>query len=356
MSPDRVASDAPSVLPWLVEPLAAALHDQRGHALLVQGAQGAGQFEFAVALARAWLCEMPAEDRPRGLACGRCESCHLATSDQVHPDLCVLLPEARHLALGWWQAVDGPESGEGKKKPSEWISIRQVRAAIEFSVLTRGRGRLKVVVIDPAERMPTAAASALLKLLEEPQGNLRLVLGCGDPEALMPTVRSRCHAVTLPTPDPAVAARWLAAAGLADADVLLAASGGQPLAALEREALGLDAALWRRLPELVAKADAQPLGRLPIPLVVESMQKLCHDALLAAFGVAPRYFPKGSVPGSAELPRLVAWGQWLRSMARHAEHPWNAPLMLESLLQQGREALASGVRRNAKTDSVHSGQ
>ncbi len=340
------------LLPWLAASLAAALREQRGHALLVHGAEGAGQFEFAIALARAWLCETPAAARPHGLACGHCESCHLATADQVHPDLCVLLPDALHLTLGWRQKTDEPESTEGKKKPSEWISIRQVRAAIEFSTLTRGRGRLKVVVIHPAERMPQAAASALLKLLEEPQGSQRFLLACGDATALMPTVRSRCHAVVLPAPDPTQAAQWLEDAGLTDAPILLAASGGHPLAALQRQAMGLDAALWARLPALVAAGDAEPLVKLPVALVIESLQKLCHDAMLAVCGVAPRFFPAGSLTITTDLRSLTDWGQALRRVARHAEHPWNASLMLESLVLQGRSALG-GQRRQATRFSVN---
>jgi DNA polymerase-3 subunit delta' len=334
-------------LPWLAAPLADALREQRGHALLVHGPDGAGQFEFAIALARAWLCESPAGERPQGLACGHCESCHLATADQVHPDLCVLLPDALHVTLGWRQKTDGPESAEGKKKPSEWISIRQVRAAIEFSTLTRGRGRLKVVVIHPAERMQQAAASALLKLLEEPQGGQRFVLACGDATALMPTVRSRCHGVALPAPDPLQAAQWLADAGLAEAPVLLAASGGQPLAALQRKALGLDGVLWARLPALVAAGDIEPLAKLPVSLVIESLQKLCHDAMLAVFGAAPRYFPAGSVHAGADLDlrSLTDWAMSLRRVARHADHPWNAGLMLESLVLQGRHALGAERKR-----------
>jgi len=349
-----VQASTPGILPWLGAPLAEALRNQRGHALLVQGAQGAGQFEFAIALARAWLCESPASERPDGLACGRCESCRLVGADQVHPDLRVLMPEAQHLALGWQQPGDATDTGAGKKKPSEWISINQVRAAIEFSALTSGRGRLKVIVIHPAERMPPAAASALLKLLEEPQGGQRFVLGCGDAAALLPTVRSRCHALALPTPDPAIAARWLGEAGLAGAEVLLAASGGAPLAALERHAMGLDAGLWVKLPALAAAGDAQALQQLPVPLVIDSLHKLCHDAMLAACGVRPRYFPAASVQANADLARLAEWEQSLRRAARRADHPWNAALMVESLVLQGSRALSRPGASAARPDSVHS--
>jgi DNA polymerase-3 subunit delta' len=345
----------PAALPWLEASLVEALRTQRGHALLVHGPQGAGQFEFAIALARAWLCETDLVDRPRGLACGRCESCHLATADQVHPDFCVLLPEAMHVELGWRQKTDEAESSDGKKKPSEWISIKQVRAAIEFSTLTRGRGKLKVIVIHPAERMPRAAASALLKLLEEPQGGQRFVLACGDAAALMPTVRSRCQALGLPAPDAQQAARWLADAGLADAETLLAASGGQPLVALRYRELGLDGALWTRLPALVAAGHAQPLAGLPVALVVESLQKLCHDAMLAGCGVAPRFFPVGTLPAAANMRHLTDWSRALRSVARHADHPWNAGLIVESIVLQGQQALAQvpDGARGARVDSLH---
>jgi DNA polymerase III subunit delta' len=196
------------VLPWLVEPLRQAVLAQRGHALLVHGGEGAGQWPFALELARAWLCEGRPEDRPDGLACGRCASCHLVRDDQVHPDLCVLLPESLHVRLGWWQRDDEREKiDSGARKPSEWIKIEQVRAAIAFANQTRSRARPKVIVIHPAERLQPIAASALLKLLEEPQGGLRLILASADAASLLPTVRSRCQALTLPAPQAAQAAR-----------------------------------------------------------------------------------------------------------------------------------------------------
>jgi len=341
---------AGSMLPWLDAPLQAALRDQRGHALLVHGADGAGQLSFAIGLARAWLCEGASEARTGGLACGRCASCHLMQSDQVHPDLFMLLPEAVHLQIGWWQKDDDREKLESaSRKPSEWIRVEQVRAAIEFATQTRSRAQPKVIVIHPAERLQTIAASALLKLLEEPQGGLRLVLASADAANLLPTVRSRCHAIALTTPDPALAARWLRETGLEDAELLLAAAGGQPLAALERHAQGLEGALWRRLPALVAAGDALPLSKLPLPLVVESLQKLCHDALAVAVGAAPRFFPAGSL----SLPRarhaaLSEWNRSLTRVARSVMHPWNAPLLLEALLGEGKRALSP------ESDSVHS--
>jgi len=60
----------PTLAPWLQRQLN-ELRQQRGHALLLVGPSGLGQYELALALARSWLCETPTE---RG-ACGQCGSC-----------------------------------------------------------------------------------------------------------------------------------------------------------------------------------------------------------------------------------------------------------------------------------------
>jgi len=49
-----------------------ALLAQRGHAWLLQGPSGLGQYSLALEMVRAWLCDSPT---PQG-ACGQCASCH----------------------------------------------------------------------------------------------------------------------------------------------------------------------------------------------------------------------------------------------------------------------------------------
>ncbi len=343
-----VGADGQLPLPWLGKPLQEALRTQRGHALLVHGLQGTGQFELSLCLAQAWLCEGEGASKP----CGTCNSCHLVQA-RSHPDLLVLLPEALRESLGWGGADD--EDGEGKSskaKPSKEIKVEAVRAAVGFSQSTSARGRAKVVVVHPAERMNAISANTLLKTLEEPPGIARFVLSCGAPDSLLPTIRSRCQAVPLGLPPSDVASAWLAQHKVAQPEVMLAAAGGQPLEALAWVQEGIDAVSWTRFPKQLAGGETAPVAGWPLPLLIDAMQKLCHDAMCLASGAPPRYFPPVSLPTGASLPALAAWSKALRDAQRHAEHPWNMPVMVESLVLQAAQALKSPLA--AKPPSVHS--
>ena len=78
---------ASDLAPWIAAQ-ATALLAQRGHAWLLAGPSGLGQYSLALTLVRAWLCEQPSAQG----ACGQCSSCH-AIDVRTHADLCVLMPE-----------------------------------------------------------------------------------------------------------------------------------------------------------------------------------------------------------------------------------------------------------------------
>lgn len=333
-------------LPWLAATLAAALATHRGHALLVHGAPGVGALPFALVLAQAWLCEGEGEGvagaPARGLAarpCGRCGSCRLVQS-RVHPDLLVLLPETLRRAHGWPLGGDKEEE-DAKKKPSRQIRIDEVRALIDWATRTSARGRGKVAVLHPAEALNLQSANALLKTLEEPPPGTRLVLTAGDPALLLPTVRSRCQRLPLAPPPTEMAADWLAAQGVAQPGVLLAACSGRPLDALALAQAGVDAAAWSALPAAMARGQAAALSGWPVPRVVDALQKLCHDAMARASGAAAQYFPTDRVPAGGAWPALAAWSQDLARAARNEDHPWQEALMIDSLVTQARLALAA---------------
>jgi DNA polymerase-3 subunit delta' len=348
-----VGRDGRVPLPWLEAPLRQTLRTQHAHALLIHGPRGVGQFELALTLAQGWLCEAAAPATP---PCGACAACRLVQAHS-HPDLLVLLPEALREPLGW-DAPGGEDEAAsdkpGKAKPSKDIKVEAVRAAVVFAQTTSARGRGKAVVLHPAERMNSVAANTLLKTLEEPPGNARFALACAAVDALLPTIRSRCQTLALGLPPTAQAAAWLAEQSVKEPAVMLAAAGGQPQEALEWSGQGIDANLWTRMPMLVKRGEASAFAAWPLARMIDALQKLCHDSACVALGATPRYFPAGSITPGATLDALSQWMRELNRSARHAEHPWHAALMLEALIQRGREALTVPPPARGTHVSVHS--
>jgi DNA polymerase III subunit delta' len=337
-------------LPWLQEPLQAALHTQRGHALLVHAAPGLGALQFVLCLAQSWLCEQktPAADVAESAdtapwACGRCGSCKLVQS-RVHPDLLLLMPETLRRDHEWPLHGDKAEGEDSKRKPSKYIRVDDVRLMIDWAVKTSARGQGKVALIHPGEALNVQAANALLKTLEEPAPGTRLVITAADPSLLLPTVRSRCQHLRLPVPNRETAQSWLQAQGVKEPQVLLQAASGRPLDAWALAQGGLDAATWAKLPQALARGASAAFAGLAVPQAVDVLQKICVDAMASAAGAAPQFFPASAVfaPGqlAQRLPALSAWAEALGRVARHDNHPWNEGLLIESLVGQGARAFA----------------
>jgi DNA polymerase-3 subunit delta' len=324
--------------PWIRQQLRQLLA-QRGHAWLLHGPSGLGQYSLALSLAQAWLCDRPTADG----ACGECHSCH-QVAVRSHTDLAVLMPETVMQALGWPLSEQAQkEIDDKKRKPSREIRVDAMRDALEFAQRTSGRGRGKAVLVYPAERMNQVTANALLKTLEEPPGDMRFVLATEAAHQLLPTIRSRClaHSLAWPAPDEAIA--WLREEGVAPdaASVLLRAAGGRPEDALRLHGRGLDAATWARWPKALARGDVALLSDWGPADLVEALQKLCHDLLALRSGATPRFFEAADLPPPASVAALTGWWRSLAATARSVEHPFNAGLFTEDLVSQARSALHS---------------
>ena len=192
--------------PWLQHQLTGLIH-RPGHALLLQGASGLGQYELGLALAAAWLCHAPTSAG----ACGVCPSCH-GIEVRAHADLSVLMPETDMLVLNWPLSEKAQKDIDDKKrKPSKEIRVEAMRDLLGFTQTTGANANGKVVLIYPAERMNTITANTLLKTLEEPAGRTRFILASAAAHELLPTVRSRCQVHPMQWPSMAEGLRLVAA-------------------------------------------------------------------------------------------------------------------------------------------------
>ena len=122
------------------------------------------------------------------------------------------------------------------------IVVDDARAIAAFLRLTPAEGGWRVVLVDGADEMNRNAASALLKILEEPPRNALLLLVAHSPGRLLPTIRSRCRRFPL-APLPAAVVRRLRSQYRPDlpeaqAETLTAFSGGSIGRALDLAAAG----------------------------------------------------------------------------------------------------------------------
>ncbi|PKF62600.1 DNA polymerase III subunit delta' [Psychromonas sp. psych-6C06] len=152
------------------------------HGLLFTGNSGLGKFKLAQQTAKYLLCS----NKQHSDACGKCHSCHLFEAHN-HLDFHLLQSES-----------------------NKAIGIEQVRNLIDALNERPHLGDNKVVVIKEAQLLTTAAANALLKTLEEPQGNSYIILLARTHHQLMPTLYSRIQHTHIHPPSDAELVNWLA--------------------------------------------------------------------------------------------------------------------------------------------------
>lgn len=181
--------------------------------LLVHGLPGTGRQSLALWLARLLVCSGPPPETP----CGTCPGCRLAL-DLQHPDIHWFFPlprpkgvagpekladaleAARHDVLAERRAdpLYQPPAGE-----PVGLYLAQARTIRRLGSSRPAMADRQVFIIGNAELLvpqeaSEEAANAMLKILEEPPPSTTFILTAADPDALLPTLRSRLLPVRLP--------------------------------------------------------------------------------------------------------------------------------------------------------------
>ncbi|MCD8548417.1 MAG: DNA polymerase III subunit delta' [Aeromonadaceae bacterium] len=302
--------------PWLIphwqQFLQGAQQGRLAHAWLLCGASGSGKGELARRFANQVLCQSPNQGSP----CGHCHACTLLARGH-HPDL--HQPEVSGRSLG----------------------VDTIRALIGQLSVSPQLGQAKVAIVPQAQCMTESAANALLKTLEEPPGAAYLFLLTDQPNALLPTIVSRCRRL-LVQPDEACALSWLKQqpAGQAATAMHLRLNQGAPLATLAYLEAGLETQrqqLCQQLWGLVAR-QGRP-GELvklleSLPLGLSWLQLLLLDALKRQQGLAPAALVMQDclplLDGLAAKPTAQLLGL-LRGLGRLQEEARQNPLFNVSL-------------------------
>jgi DNA polymerase III delta' subunit len=176
-----------------------------GHAYLFCGDPGVGKFCAALELACALLCE--SNDQAPCYTCANCRK----VLNNTHPDFHVILPvslDPSHKASdnklsqkGWeyltslvQEKIAAPYVPLTYKSvpsiPVEWL--KEVNHAILRGSVS---GPRTVAILSGVDVMGKESANAMLKTLEEPPANTYLILTSDRPQAVLPTIVSRCQIV-----------------------------------------------------------------------------------------------------------------------------------------------------------------
>ena len=311
---------------------------QLPHSLLISGQRGIGKFDLARSFAESLLCENPTNASE---ACGACMACGWLAQGN-HPDFRLLQSEA--LTAEENEAAEAPS----KKKPSQQITIDQVRALDDFLHVGTHRHGARIVLVNPAEAMNRSTANSLLKSLEEPIASTLFILVSSEPERLLPTIRSRCQTIVVPQPEKYRAETWLKQAGIDDATHWLALAGGSPLLAVELESSEERVLLDTLITEMSRGSQLDPLAaainldkvlkteKRPAPLkrTIEWSQKWLFDLTLANKGLPPRYFlsqtqPLHRLAKTLDTSKLLAFNRKTIQYRLQCEQPLNSRLFLE---------------------------
>src|SRR5262249_44894224 len=111
--------------------------------------------------------------------------------------------------------------------PSKEIRVDEIRELSKRLSLAALRGRRKIAVLVPADAMNERAQNTLLKTLEEPPPATTFLLISANPDALLPTIRSRCARVQFGPVPVAVLAGRLRSEGVPEAEALSRAARAQ---------------------------------------------------------------------------------------------------------------------------------
>jgi DNA polymerase-3 subunit delta' len=157
--------------------------DRIAHAYLIAGPPQIGKMTLAMDIVRAINCvadEQPnmfGETEPK--PCNTCGPCDRITRG-LHTDV-------RVVSLGQ----------DSRGRTQTLISIDQVREVQREASLRPSEGKYRVFIFDRSEYLSQGAATALLKILEEPPDQVIFILAATDSDRLLPTISSRCQTYRL---------------------------------------------------------------------------------------------------------------------------------------------------------------
>lgn len=145
--------------------------EQLAHAYLFDGPKGAGQEVIAQWLSMRLFCQNLINNQP----CQQCINCQRIKKAQ-HPDVITV------------------------KSDKKSIKVDEIRILKQEFTKSAVEGNHKILIIQQAETMTISAQNSLLKFIEDPVGNVLIILLTENKNLLLPTIISRIQLVAFELP------------------------------------------------------------------------------------------------------------------------------------------------------------
>lgn len=141
--------------------------NQIQHAYIFEGLAGVGKYAMAKWVSQMIYCKTPTEE---GGPCLECNQCQRIEAGE-HPDVVTLNPDGASIKVG------------------------QVRLIKEEFSKSGMESRKKILIVQEMDKMTTSAANSILKFIEEPEGEITIMLLTTEVQQLLPTIVSRCQII-----------------------------------------------------------------------------------------------------------------------------------------------------------------
>ncbi|MCC7305506.1 MAG: DNA polymerase III subunit delta', partial [Alphaproteobacteria bacterium] len=161
------------------------------HTIIFSGPKGIGKCTFAFRFARYLLKYGKAPQTDDSLFGGDDISFPKSMDVDVQDPVFSRIASGGHADLLY---IERPlDAAKGKEQPQ--INVDTVRKIAPFLRKTAAEGGWRVVIVDDADTMNTAAQNAILKILEEPPKKVVIIMITHRIGELIPTIRSRSRVV-----------------------------------------------------------------------------------------------------------------------------------------------------------------
>jgi DNA polymerase-3 subunit delta' len=193
----------------VIEKLLRSVREERvSHAQLFTGPQGSGKLALALAYAQFVSCENKQESD----SCGTCKSC-IKYEKMIHPDLHFVFPVIKDKRITDPVSDNYIEEWREFVRRSPYFTINSWLNSIEVGNaqgmifaseaseiikklnLKTFESDYKIMIIWLPEKMHTATANKLLKMIEEPPEKTLFILVAEEPDKIISTILSRCQII-----------------------------------------------------------------------------------------------------------------------------------------------------------------